>query len=37
VASCGALGLGGGAPFTLWAELIRDLADRLPLPPEGAT
>jgi DNA-binding SARP family transcriptional activator/tetratricopeptide (TPR) repeat protein len=37
VAGCGALGLGGGAPFTLWAELIRDLADCLPPPPESAT
>jgi DNA-binding SARP family transcriptional activator/tetratricopeptide (TPR) repeat protein len=37
VAACGALGLGGGAPLTLWAELIRDLADRIPAPPPGAT
>ena len=37
VAACGALDLGGGAPFGLWAELLRDLVDRIPPPPAGAT
>lgn len=32
-ATCAALDLGAGAPFGLWAELLRDLAKELP--PEG--
>ena len=31
-ASCGALDLGGTAPFSLWAELIRELLPSLPAP-----
>ncbi|MDX6687849.1 MAG: hypothetical protein QOF86_3977, partial [Baekduia sp.] len=36
-AACGALELGGPAPFTLWAELLRDLAATLPPPARDAT
>ncbi|MFN8201945.1 MAG: AAA family ATPase [Solirubrobacteraceae bacterium] len=35
-ASCAALELGGPAPFQLWAELVRDLADAVPAPPSNA-
>jgi DNA-binding SARP family transcriptional activator/tetratricopeptide (TPR) repeat protein len=35
-AACGALELGGPAPFTLWAELLRRLAATLPPPEPGA-
>ena len=34
VASCAALDLGGGAPFGLWAELLRDLLRACGAPPE---
>lgn len=34
VASCAALDLGGGAPFGLWAELLRDLIRACGAPPE---
>ncbi len=34
-AACAGLDLGGGAPFVLWAELVRDLARDLPSPPLG--
>jgi DNA-binding SARP family transcriptional activator len=34
-ASCAALDLGAGAPFGLWAELLRDLARDVEIPPEG--
>jgi DNA-binding SARP family transcriptional activator/tetratricopeptide (TPR) repeat protein len=37
VAACAALDLGGGAPLAMWAELIRDLVDRLPAPAPTAT
>jgi DNA-binding SARP family transcriptional activator/tetratricopeptide (TPR) repeat protein len=36
-AGCAALELGGPAPFTLWAELLRDLAGELPPPDPAAT
>ncbi|HLH13731.1 MAG TPA: AAA family ATPase, partial [Solirubrobacteraceae bacterium] len=35
-ACCAALDLGGTAPFSLWAELIRELLPRLPAPPAEA-
>jgi DNA-binding SARP family transcriptional activator/tetratricopeptide (TPR) repeat protein len=35
-ATCAALDLGGTAPFSLWAELIRDLLPTLPAPPADA-
>ena len=35
-ASCAALDLGGSAPFSLWAELIRELLPSLPAPPTEA-
>ncbi len=35
-ATCGALDLGGTAPFSLWAELIRELLPALPAPPADA-
>jgi DNA-binding SARP family transcriptional activator/tetratricopeptide (TPR) repeat protein len=35
-AACAALDLGGTAPFSLWAELIRELAPSLPAPPADA-
>ncbi len=35
-AACAGLDLGGGAPFGLWAELVRDLAHDLPSPPLGS-
>jgi DNA-binding SARP family transcriptional activator len=35
-AACAALDLGGTAPFSLWAELIRDLLPSLPAPPLDA-
>jgi len=35
-ATCGALDLGGTAPFSLWAELIRELLPALPSPPADA-
>ncbi|MGB9183345.1 MAG: AAA family ATPase, partial [Solirubrobacteraceae bacterium] len=35
-ATCGALDLGGTAPFSLWAELIRELLPTLPAPPADA-
>jgi DNA-binding SARP family transcriptional activator/tetratricopeptide (TPR) repeat protein len=34
-AACAALDLGGTAPFSLWAELIRELLPSLPAPPAG--
>jgi DNA-binding SARP family transcriptional activator/tetratricopeptide (TPR) repeat protein len=34
-ATCAALDLGAGAPFGLWAELLRDLARDSEMPPEG--
>src|SRR4051794_30652767 len=36
-AACGALELGGAAPFGLWAELLRDLTPHLDAPPADAT
>jgi DNA-binding SARP family transcriptional activator/tetratricopeptide (TPR) repeat protein len=36
-AGCAALELGGPAPFTLWAELLRGLAEELPPPDPAAT
>ncbi len=35
-ATCAALDLGGTAPFSLWAELIRELLPMLPAPPADA-
>jgi DNA-binding SARP family transcriptional activator/tetratricopeptide (TPR) repeat protein len=35
-ATCAALDLGGTAPFSLWAELIRELLPALPAPPSDA-
>ena len=35
-AACAALDLGGTAPFSLWAELIRELLPSLPAPPPDA-
>jgi DNA-binding SARP family transcriptional activator/tetratricopeptide (TPR) repeat protein len=35
-AACAALDLGGTAPFSLWAELIRELLPSLPAPPVEA-
>jgi tetratricopeptide (TPR) repeat protein len=35
-ATCAALDLGGTAPFSLWAELIRELLPTLPAPPPDA-
>ena len=35
-AACAALDLGGTAPFSLWAELIRELLPVLPAPPTDA-
>jgi DNA-binding SARP family transcriptional activator/tetratricopeptide (TPR) repeat protein len=35
-ATCAALDLGGIAPFSLWAELIRELLPSLPAPPADA-
>ena len=35
-ATCAALDLGGTAPFSLWAELIRELLPALPAPPADA-
>jgi DNA-binding SARP family transcriptional activator len=35
-AACAALDLGGTAPLSLWAELIRELLPSLPAPPEEA-
>ena len=35
-AACAALDLGGTAPFSLWAELIRELLPSLPAPPAAA-
>jgi DNA-binding SARP family transcriptional activator/tetratricopeptide (TPR) repeat protein len=35
-ASCAALELGGPAPYSLWTELLRELADDLPAPPAEA-
>ncbi|MBV8989490.1 MAG: AAA family ATPase [Solirubrobacterales bacterium] len=35
-AACAALDLGGTAPFSLWAELIRELLPSLPAPPPQA-
>ncbi len=35
-AACAALDLGGSAPFSLWAELIRELLPTLPAPPADA-
>jgi DNA-binding SARP family transcriptional activator len=35
-ASSAALDLGGTAPFSLWAELIRELVPTLPAPPQSA-
>jgi DNA-binding SARP family transcriptional activator len=35
-ATCAALDLGGTAPFSLWAELIRELLPLLPAPPPDA-
>src|SRR5215213_2877961 len=35
-AACAALELGGPAPFSLWSELLRDLAEDLPSPPPEA-
>ncbi len=35
-AACAALDLGGTAPFSLWAELIRELLPSLPAPPADA-
>ena len=35
-ASCAALDLGGSAPLSLWAELIRELLPSLPAPPAEA-
>jgi DNA-binding SARP family transcriptional activator len=37
VAACAAPELGGPAPFSLWAELLRDLADDLPPPAPEAS
>src|SRR3954452_8703904 len=34
--TCAALDIGGAAPFTLWAELLRELIRTLPEPPAGA-
>jgi DNA-binding SARP family transcriptional activator len=36
VAACAGLDLGGGAPFGLWAELLRDLVRACGAPPEDA-
>lgn len=36
VASAGAADLAAPAPYSLWADLLRDLVDRLPAPPAGA-
>jgi DNA-binding SARP family transcriptional activator/tetratricopeptide (TPR) repeat protein len=36
VAACAALDLGGTAPLSLWAELIRELLPELPAPPTDA-
>ena len=36
-ASCAALELGGPAPYSMWSELLRDLADDLVPPPPDAT
>ncbi|MGP0053366.1 MAG: ATP-binding protein [Solirubrobacteraceae bacterium] len=36
-AACAALDLGGTAPLSLWAELIRELLPALPVPPAEAT
>ncbi len=36
-ATCAALDLGGGAPMSLWAELIRELLPVLPAPPADST
>jgi tetratricopeptide (TPR) repeat protein len=36
VAECGALDLGGAAPFGLWAELVRGLLAEVPIPPAEA-
>jgi len=35
-AVCAALGIGGAAPFALWAELLRELVRALPDPPADA-
>lgn len=35
-ATCAALDLGGTAPFSLWAELIRELLPTIPAPPADA-
>ncbi len=35
-ATCAALDLGGTAPFSLWAELLRELLPTLPAPPADA-
>ncbi|MFL5825105.1 MAG: AAA family ATPase, partial [Thermoleophilaceae bacterium] len=37
IASGAALDVGAGAPFGLWAELVRELARALPAPPPGAS
>jgi tetratricopeptide (TPR) repeat protein len=37
VAACAALDLGGTAPLSLWAELIRDLAGQIDAPPTDAS
>jgi DNA-binding SARP family transcriptional activator len=37
VAACAALDLGGTAPLSLWAELIRDLAGQIGAPPSDAS
>ena len=36
-AACAALDLGGAAPLSLWAELIRELLPELPAPPPAAS
>ncbi len=33
---CAALDIGGAAPFSLWAEMLRELVRDLPAPPSGA-
>jgi DNA-binding SARP family transcriptional activator len=35
-ASCAALDLGGAAPLSLWAELVRELLPALPAPPQDS-
>lgn len=36
-AACAALDLGGAAPFGLWAELLRKLLPKMPIPPAQAS